>query len=331
MDIRSLVSGTKRVPLLLLGFALAILPALLGQIGTVTPQRSEKNTYTLSVKVGVVVLPIAVFDRPNHPVPGLKQSDFHVFENGVPQDIALFDNQDSPVTMGIVVDNSTSMAAKRSDVVIAAMDLAALSNPRDQMFVIHFNEYVSLGLPPEVGFTSDRNELRMALAKIGALGRTALYDAVREGMDHLIEGGMRRNVLVIISDGGDNASRHTCQETLDSAVASNVLLYTIGIYDQNSSDKDPKVLKQLAHTTGGEVYFPSSSSQLPEICRRIAADIRSQYTLGYIPSNQERDGSYRKIRVTVNSPEHGKLTVRTRPGYLAPKESDDEKKAQAGG
>lgn len=152
-----------------------------------------------------------------------------------------------------------------------------------------------------------------------------MYDAIIAGLEHVQQSELPKRVLAIISDGGDNASTHTLKETLEKISESNTIIYSIGIYNEYDRDRNPKVLKQVANITGGEAYFPKSASRLSEVCKRIATDIRSQYTLGYMPSNQKKDGSYRKIRVSVETPNLGRASVRTRSGYIAPHDALDEK------
>jgi Ca-activated chloride channel homolog len=271
----------------------------------------------IKVDVDLVVLHATVRDRQGKFVPGLQKEAFHVFEDGEPQTIRLFKHEDMPVSVGLVVDNSSSMAAKRGDVTAAALAFAQSSNPRDEMFVVNFNEHVSLGLPVSEAFTASPSKLEMALNGVPARGMTALYDAIEEGLAHLKEASREKKVLIVVSDGGDNASRHTLSEVLGAAERSDVIVYTIGIFDESDGDQNPGVLKKLARATGGEAFLPNASAQVTQICERIASDIRQQYTIGYAPTNQNFDGSYRTIKVTAAEPHDGKLYVRTRVGYIA--------------
>jgi len=281
---------------------------------------SQSDSLTFSIDVGLVVIPVTVLDRSGRSVSGLEQQDFMIYEDGSPQKIQVFDHQDIPVAVGLIIDNSSSMVPKRTEVAAASLEMAESSNPDDEIFVIHFYQHIVYALKLGEAFTSDINELKAAVSRIVGLGQTALYDAIISGLEHIQQSELQRKVLVVVSDGGDNASSHTLQETLDMIAQSKTLIYCLGIYNEYDRERNPKVLRRIAETSGGEAYFPRSASSLSETCRRIATDIRSQYTLGYIPTNQKKDGTFRKIRVEVKSPTGERLTVRARSGYLAPKE-----------
>jgi VWFA-related protein len=207
------------------------------------------------------------------------------------------------------------MGPKRDDVIVAALAFARSSNPQDQMFVVNFNEHVSFGLPANIPFTDKRDQLQEALSEIKAMGQTALYDGIAVGLDHLKQANRDKKVLVLISDGGDNASKHSLAQVLSMAKQSSSIIYTIGIFDESDSDQNPGVLNRFARETGGKAYFPASSREIASICEEIAHDIRNQYTLAYVPTIAAQDGSYRTIEVKASAPGHGRLSVRTRPGY----------------
>ena len=305
---------------LLGAMALLLLIALPGQLSA-QPSSSPKNhpddDYTISVDVDVVVLHATAQDHKSALVSGLGKDDFQIYEDGVLQPIKYFSHEDIPVTVGLVVDNSGSMSSKRADVIAAALAFARSSNPQDQMFVVNFNERVSLGLPPNVLFTDHVAELEVALSRIAADGQTALYDAVGTALTHLKQGNRDKKVLIVISDGGDNASKHKLAEIMAAAGQSDAIIYTIGIFDEQDGDRNPRVHKQLARNTGGEAFLPEASKEVLPICERIAHDIRNQYTLAYVPTNRKRDGTYRAIQVKAVTPGRGRLSVRTRTGYFA--------------
>jgi VWFA-related protein len=276
------------------------------------------DEYTFKVNVDVVVLRATAQDRKNILVSGLKQDDFQVYEDGVLQPIKYFSHEDVPVTVGLVVDNSGSMKPKRHDVIAAALAFARSSNPQDQMFVVNFNEKVSFGLPGNAAFTDQVAQLQVALSRVAADGETALYDAVAVALEHLKKGDRDKKVLIVVSDGGDNASKHKLTEITALVGQSNAIIYTIGIFDDQDADRNPAVLKRLAKETGGEAFLPMSLSDVTPICERIARDIRNQYTIAYVPTNRKRDGTNRIIQVKASAKGRGRLLVRTRTGYFAP-------------
>lgn len=276
--------------------------------------QDHSEPFVIKQQVNLVELPVTVRDRQGRFVSNLEIANFHLYEDGRPQEITLFRKEDMPVTVGLVVDHSGSMAAKELEVALGAQAFVQASNPQDREFVINFNEYVSFGLPKNVASTSDADELRTALSSVSASGMTALYDAVATALEAIQKGSLDKKVLLLISDGGDDASKHNFTEVLRMARTMNVTIYSIGLFAENSADQNPKVLKKFADETGGYAYFPNSASEVISVCRQIAEDIRHQYTLGYSPANLDRSG-YRKIRVSVNAPGRGKLLVRTRAGY----------------
>jgi VWFA-related protein len=269
--------------------------------------------FKISMDVNLVVLGVAVRDHGGGSVSGLGRDCFRVYENGRPQEIKLFEPEDVPVTIGLVVDGSGSMMPKRRETIMAALGFLQYSNPDDEMFVVNFNEKVFLGLPPESPFTNERSQMLTALMRFPPAGRTALYDAIATGLKQLERGTRQKKILVVFSDGGDNASRASYADVLAAAEQSNVIIYTIGLFDDQDPDRNPRVLKKLAHLTGGEAYLSGEHRDLVSICKRIAHDIRSQYTIGYAPS--AADGAYHSIKVTAETPDHKKLSVRTRTGY----------------
>jgi VWFA-related protein len=285
---------------------------------SVRRQSPSDDPFVISVHVNMVVLHATVQDRKNLLVSGLDKQNFQIFEDGVLQQIKHFSHEDIPVTVGLVIDNSGSMKPKRSDVIAASLAFARSSNPRDQMFVVNFNEKVSFALPEEMPFTANVTQLEIALSKVAANGQTALYDAVDAALDHLSKGNRDKKVLIVISDGGDNASKHKLESILATAKRADAIIYSIGIFDEQDEDRNPGVLKRLAQETGGEAFLPESVKDVVPICERIARDIRSQYTLAYVPTNNSHDGAYRVLQVRAGAPGRGRLSVRTRNGYFAP-------------
>ena len=286
-------------------------------VGAPLPGRGqEPGVFRISINVDLVVLHATVSDRRGRYVSGLRQQDFTVLENGLPQRIRLFRREDIPVSIGLVVDHSGSMRPKLTEVVAAARAFVIESNPEDEMFVINFNERVTLGLPSATPFSSDAGELERAIASSPVGGQTALYDAVAKALDQLQRGTKDKKALVVISDGGDNASRTRLAEVLTKAGQSGALVYTVGIFMADDRDRNPDALRQLSRATGGEAFFPRELSDVVSTCGRVARDIRNQYTIGYLPSPSAEPGAYRSIRVTVGEGGGG-YRVRTRTGYVA--------------
>ena len=276
--------------------------------------------YTLSVDVDLAVFNVAVLDSDHRPVTGLTADNFHIYEDGREQKIKIFQAEDTPATLGLVIDNSGSMSNKRRDVIAAALAFINASQRDDEMFIVNFNRKAWLGLPASMPFTNNVPELRATLAETRTEGTTALYDALELSLNHLKEGMHQRKALVLLSDGGDNASVLKLEDVLHMAQQSSATIYCIGIYDPFAKDKNPGVLKRIAKVTGGETYFPSNPSDLQDIWRHIAGSIRAQYTIAYISSNGARDGSYRSVKITASGKRSKSLEVRSRTGYYAPKE-----------
>lgn len=286
------------------------------------PAPLDPNDFRVSSNVELVLLDVSVKDEDGGFVSGLTLPDFKVLENRIDQKLTIFHAQDVPVTVGLIVDNSGSVRSKKPEIVTAALTFVKNSNPNDELFVVNFNDRVLMGLPDDVPFTSDTHLLRQGLLMNPARGRTALYDALMTGLDHLQKGRLDKKTLVLISDGGDNMSTATKEDLLRRAEESLVTIYTVGIYDSNDRDRNPGFLKELARITGGEAYLPGDLKNLVPVCEKIAHDIRNRYTVGYVPSNREFDGKPRKLKVLAGAPTGKKYSVRTRTHYLAPTPRD---------
>jgi VWFA-related protein len=264
----------------------------------------------------LVVLPVVVTDRQGRYVSDLTNDQFAVFDNGRRVAIELFTNEDTPVTVGLVIDASGSMRPKIGEVVAATMAFARGSNPNDELFAVHFNDDVAATVADhQFLLANDIPALERAVSSIRPDGRTALYDGIMAALDHLDRGARARKVLIVISDGGDNASGATLDDVLKRARHSNAAVYTVGIFDDDDGDKNPGVLKKIAQETGAERFLPRTPGELMRACAQIAREIRSGYTIGYAPP--DRDGGYHRIRVIVDLSPPQRLNVRTRPGYFA--------------
>lgn len=282
------------------------------------PQRRAED-FKISRDVNLVVLHTTVLDRRGHFVPDLREQHFRIFEDNVEQKLAVFRREDIPVTVGLVVDNSGSMRDKRERVNAGALAFVEASNPDDEVFVVNFNDDYYLDI--EKDFTSDARELKEALERIDSRGSTALYDAVVGSLDHMKKGSRDKRVLVVITDGEDNASRKSLEQAVQEVQLSNTLVYAVGLLSQESrrsARRARNALERLAEASGGLSFFPEGVHDVESICLQIAHDIRNQYTLAYYPTNTKKDGSFRSVRVEVNAPRnYGRLSVRTRTGYYA--------------
>lgn len=296
---------------------------------TPAPQ-SRPNEYKIGVDVNLVVLHASVLDKQGRRVNDLQRDDFQVYEDGALQKLSVFSHADIPVTMGIVIDDSGSMKTKRAAVNASALSFVKTSNPQDQVFVVNFNDVYYLDTPGD--FATNIEEMKAALDKIDSRGGTALRDAVYASLDHIKLGNRDKKVLLVVTDGEDNASRYTFEELLQHAQKSDAVIYTIGLLGDDDSTghlfgmhgagahRAAKVLKQLAQATGGDAYFPKSLEEVESTCVEVAHSIRNQYTLAYYPTNMNKDGSFRTVRVDAFAPhKREKLVVRTRTGYYAPK------------
>jgi Ca-activated chloride channel family protein len=265
----------------------------------------------------MVVLQATVHTAKGSFVNGLRQNNFQIFENDRPQVIGLFRHRDSPVAIGLIVDNSGSMRRKHAAILAAAKAFAKNSNAQDQLFVVNFNEQVKLGLPSTQLSSANARELERALPATAGGGKTALYDALELGISHLRELKQDKKAMILISDGGDNASTHTSEQVIADATNSDVMIYTIGLFGKYEEETNPAFLKQIAEVTGGEAFSPARPGQAASTCKRIAQTIRNVYTLGYTPGNRDLDGKFRAIQIKVKSPRRGALLARTRAGYMA--------------
>jgi Ca-activated chloride channel homolog len=271
-----------------------------------------------STESDLVVLHATIRDRRGAYVTGLGQDAFAVHEDGRPQTIQLFRSEDAPVTAGLLIDSSGSMQPNRARVIAAATAFAEASHPSDELFALAFNDTVNAALPLTSPFTRDVAVLRESLTRtIRARGRTALFDAVASGLEYLSGGRHERRVLVVVSDGGDNASHTTFDEVVIKTQASNVVIYTVALVDPVDRDANPRLLKRIAQVSGGEAFEPNDADEITQVLQHIARDIRHTYTFGYVSTNSARDGAFRQIRVGVQSPDGRRLVVRTRGGYLA--------------
>jgi Ca-activated chloride channel family protein len=294
---------------------LALLLGLLTAVGSPSwPQRVEPPV--LSISTDLVSLTVTVVDQYGALVPDLRAKDFTIYDNGQPQTIEFFSSEDVAATIGMLIDSSGSMRGRRDDVTAAARAFVAMCHPLDEFFTLNFNEAVWPGLAPETPFTEDTDRLRAALATAPAQGMTALYDAVWSGLAHLRRGTRDRKALVVVSDGGDNASRLTLDDVIESARLGDAAVYSVTFFDPDNRDGRRHVLKTLTRETGGHAFMVKNADDVMRSFAQIAREIRSGYTIGFVPSDTSHNG-FRSIRVVVGTGDDRRLTARTRAGYYA--------------
>jgi VWFA-related protein len=308
-----------------LGVPIAILFVLLetpsgvsGRDGSTVAAAQSQDAPVFSVRSELVVLDVLVRDRKNEYVRGLTRDAFIVEEDGVRQTIQFFAESDAPATVGLIIDSSGSMASAKEDVITAVGAFGATSNPEDEIFALTFNDRVRPALSPAAPFTGDSKVLRDAVTRVfRPYGRTKLFDAIAEGFEYLARGTHRRKALIVVGDGGDNASRTTIEEIVSRAETSNTVVHTVALVDRDERDANPKLLKRLSEASGGNAFKPGKRSQVESALQAIAYDIRNSYTIGYVPTNAALDGRLRQIRVNAQVKGQRNLRVRSRAGYVA--------------
>lgn len=277
---------------------------------------AQEETARFTARSELVILDVAVTNNRGAFVSGLPADAFHVFEEGRPQDVAFFAEQDAPATIGLLLDASGSMLTSRDRLIAGITSLAEASNPEDEFLPLVFNERV-IPVLNRPGFTRDPAELRRALTEnLTVLGKTAFYDAVAHAIDGVSAGSHERRVLIALSDGGDNASHLTFDDLLEKVHGSNVVIYTIALIDPITRGYNRSALRRLATDTGGLAFEPKTRDVVGKALRAIAADTRSRYTLAYEPSDTS-SGALKHVQVRVETPNQKDLKVRARTGYVA--------------
>jgi len=286
-------------------------------------ERQSQDTASGSIKIPteMVQLDVKVTDQEGRPIPGLTRNDFVVYEDKVSQSIESVSSEDAPVSMGLVIDTSSSMRPKLYTVSEAARGLIEKMRPDDEAFLAQFKTEAELVQE----FTSDRRELEEALGHLTVNGGTALLDAIIATADHAREKGKRRRkALVVITDGLEKNSSVKEKEVIEVMKEDEVQLYLVGFVDKvepgdlfgrSPAKRAKDLLIRLAEDSGGRGFFPTDASETPAIAAQIAKDLREQYVISYYPSNDKHDGSFRSVRVTVNLRDNRKLIARTRQGY----------------
>lgn len=289
-----------------------------GSPATSAPLSKQGKGFVLRTDVDEVVLNATVVSG-NQLVENLTRDDFEVYEDGVRQNLLSFQHTDLPVSIGLVIDNSGSMYKKRPSVNKAAIDLVEASNPSDQAFVVNFSDEAFI----DQDFTSSVAKLQEGLSHIDSRGGTALYDAVVASADKLVADGKRpKQVLILITDGEDNASTLSLEQTIRRVQQlSGPVIYSIGLLfggemDRGEVRRARRALELLSSETGGMAFFPRNIEQVDQIAAEVARDIRSQYTLGYRSTLPASVPGFRRVQVIAHAKGMGKLEVRTRTGYF---------------
>jgi Ca-activated chloride channel family protein len=283
-----------------------------GQAPAEQAPANDSGVFVFHAEAREVTLHATVVDEKNRLVTNLDKAAFAVFENNQPQQIRSFRQEDLPVAIGIVVDNSGSMREKRDQVNRAALNLVRASNPDDQVFVVNFSDEYYL----DQEFTADVKKLQAALEHVESRGGTALYDAIIASADYLVKSPLQRKVLFVVTDGEDDASQTSLEQAVHRLQQENgPTVYAIGLLGEERARRAKRALEVVADRTGGIAFFPPTLDQVDEISRNIAHDIRNQYTITYTPSTPKTVGGYRTIHVDAHARPYKKLTVRTRSGY----------------
>ena len=283
------------------------------------PQTGQPTThndkYVFRAQAEEVVLHATVVDQRQRLVTNLDKNAFTVYEDGLPQQITRFTREDIPVSIGILVDNSGSMRDKRQAVNTAALDLVKSSNPEDEVFIVNFSDEAII----DTDLTNDVAKMQEGLQQVDSRGGTALYDAVVASSDYMAKKARReKKVLLVVTDGEDNASTDTLEQAVRRVQDDNgPVVYAIGILGGEREKRAKRALEQLALHTGGVAFFPKDLSEVDQIARAVARDIRNQYSIYYRPTRPQEQGGFRQVKVDVHAPGYGRLLVRTRSGYYA--------------
>jgi len=270
-------------------------------------------------KVDLVMVPVTITDALNRPVTGLERENFQLFENKKPQEIKNFSTEDTPVSVGIILDVSGSMANKLERAREAVRQFCEASNPQDEFFVITFSDEPRLA----TDFTERPEEIENALLITQPKGRTSLLDAIYMGIRRMKNARYPRRALLILSDGGDNHSRYSEREVKSAVREADILIYAVGTYDRYANTQEellgPELLRSISEVTGGQSYTSTNVGELPQVTRSIGTRLRHQYVLAYRPQTRSRDGKWHKISVKLLLPKKWAsfLRVNARTGYYA--------------
>jgi VWFA-related protein len=303
---------------------MTLLKALLYIVALAAPSMAQDDVeiFKLNVNVDLVELHVSVFDEKDRTVSGLKQEHFRILENRVEQPIAVFKHEDIPVSLGIVIDNSRSIEPRKQRLDAGAIAFVRRGNPEDETFIVHFDNDARVSQE----FTGSIQSLEETLAAAKPFGQTAVYDALALSLDYMAKAQHTKKAILLITDGIDNVSKRTLEETIEKVRRSRVAVYTMGLLSSGGGVEAEKSLIHLAEASGGRAYFPENVEEARVMMERIASDLRQQYTLGYFPLDPNRDGAWRSVRVEVKPPVGfpARLTTDYRHGYYGPRDRIEE-------
>jgi Ca-activated chloride channel family protein len=283
---------------------------------SITPRVTKRSSQlkngssSLRVDVNLVLIPVMVTDPYERPVRGLKKADFHLFEDGVEQEISQFFSEEAPISIGIVLDASGSMRKKMDESRQAILEFLKMSLPGDEFSLLKFNDRPESLCP----FTTDAKDIEKILPSVQAEGWTSLFDAIYLGVNQMKHAAHARKVLLVLSDGGDNNSRYTEGEVTNLVKEADVRIFSISIFDKSSS------LENITAESGGRSFRVRKLEELPELAANVSAELHSEYVLGFAPAERPIDGKYRKVKVTVVPQTVDGLRVHTswKRGYYSP-------------
>jgi VWFA-related protein len=288
-----------------------------------TQDPETQTPFKLNVDVEMVELSVAVTDDHDRPVGGLLKENFKILEDRIEQPIAIFKHEDIPLSLGLVIDNSRSMEPRKERLDAAATSFVRHSNPEDETFIVHFDSEARLTR----GFTSDLKNLEQALASAQPFGETAIYDAITVALGEMERSKYRKKTLLLITDGVDNVSRATLDQTVEMLKRRSVTTYVVGLLSQSGGVQSENSLVRIAEGSGGHAYFPANVDEARSTIEQMARNLREQYTIGYIPTNPMKNGAWRSVRIEINVPglSASKFTAKYRHGYYGPEDRPESR------
>ena len=279
---------------------------------------AQEPVYKLNVNVDLTELHVNVTDEKDHPIGNLKKENFRIFEDRTEQKISVFKHEDLPVSLGLVIDNSRSIEARKQRLDAAALSFVRKGNAGDETFIVHFDDTARL----DRDFTDSILLLEDSLSGVKPYWQTAIYDALILALDHMDHATHSKKAILLITDGVDNSSTHTLSEAIEAAKRTHVAVYAVGLLSAFGGEKAEDSLVRISEASGGRAYFPLTVEEARANMERVARDLREQYTLGYFPSNASHNGAWRSVRVEVvppaGLPATAKLNANYRHGYYGP-------------